>query len=434
MRNDITATSENIVDFFKQTSLNDYIKKAWLYNENCFVVDFEYKSVKFALDFSYNQTIDKQNLNVDFVLRNNPFNFTIAKGKNKERISSEANLTSALASSLLKVTSVINIINSCRPIDVSVVIPVHNREKLILECINSLNNQTINKDRFEVVFIDDCSSDKSIAAIEYNISPDINYRIIRREVGSGNASTPRNEGIKSAKGRYIFFMDSDDYIDETLLERGMQIADKNNSDVVYFKIAADGSREVPIRPYKVKIVDKADITKNHLLRSLTIFKFFRRNMLKEHNILFNPAITVAEDKIFMVHVLSVAKNISILADKDYYHITLHDGSHLSRQKFPLEDRHFILNSIINTIYFCEKTDEEKAKLYNAWLVICLEMMEKVCGKAGGNEQKKRMFFNMLSTTFNIRSDLVNQDMIYPPQRKFIKPFLQNNYEGFIAEI
>ncbi|MCV5555164.1 glycosyltransferase family 2 protein, partial [Escherichia coli] len=91
-----------------------------------------------------------------------------------------------------------------------------------------------------------------------------------------------------------------------------------NSDVVYFKIAADGSREVPIRPYKVKIVDKADITKNHLLRSLTIFKFFRRNMLKEHNILFNPAITVAEDKIFMVHVLSVAKNISILADKDYY--------------------------------------------------------------------------------------------------------------------
>ncbi|MFZ5012710.1 hypothetical protein ACOY5L_25195 [Escherichia coli] len=92
MRNDITATSENIVDFFKQTSLNDYIKKAWLYNENCFVVDFEYKSVKFALDFSYDQTIDKQNLNVDFVLRSNPFNFTIAKGKNKERISSEANL------------------------------------------------------------------------------------------------------------------------------------------------------------------------------------------------------------------------------------------------------------------------------------------------------------------------------------------------------
>ncbi|HGY7906217.1 TPA: glycosyltransferase family 2 protein, partial [Escherichia coli] len=205
----------------------------------------------------------------------------------------------ALLAAFTKITTVVNEINHFCPLDVSVVIPVHNREKLILKCINSLNNQTINKDRFEVIFVDDCSSDKSITAIEYNISPDINYRIIRREIGSGNASTPRNEGIKAAKGRYIFFMDSDDYIDETLLERGVHIADKNNSDIVYFKIASDGNREVPIRPYKVKIVDKADITKHHLLRSLTIFKFFRRNMLKEHNILFNPAITVAEDKIFM---------------------------------------------------------------------------------------------------------------------------------------
>ncbi|HHF8922926.1 TPA: glycosyltransferase family 2 protein [Escherichia coli] len=371
---------------------------------------------------------------MDFVRRNNCPCYTIKGNAKKENISSSAVLTTALHTSLLKITTVINEINSIYPFDVSVVIPVHNRETLILECIKSLNNQTIDKNCFEVIFIDDCSTDRSIAAIEYNISREINYRIIRRAVGSGNASTPRNEGIKAAKGRYIFFMDSDDYIDETLLERGVHIADKNNSDIVYFKIASDGNREVPIRPYKVKIVDKADITKHHLLRSLTIFKFFRRNMLKEHNILFNPAITVAEDKIFMVQSLSVANNISILADKDYYHLTFHGNGHLSRQKFPLEDRHFILNSVINTIYFCGKTNEEKAKLYNAWLVICLEMMEKVCGKAGGNEQKKRMFFNMLSTTFNIRSDLVNQDMIYTPQRKFIKPFLQNNYEGFIAEI
>ncbi|HAJ5157990.1 glycosyltransferase family 2 protein [Escherichia coli] len=230
---------------------------------------------------------------MDFVPRNNWFYFNIKANTKKESLLSSTDLTTALLAAFTKITTVVNEINHFCPLDVSVVIPVHNREKLILKCINSLNNQTINKDRFEVIFVDDCSSDKSIAAIEYNIAPDINYRIIRREIGNG---------------------------------------------------------------------------------------------------------------------------------------------HLSRQKFPLEDRHFILNSVINTIYFCGKTNEEKAKLYNAWLVICLEMMEKVCGKAGGNEQKKRMFFNMLSTTFNIRSDLVNQDMIYTPQRKFIKPFLQNNYEGFIAEI
>ena len=48
MKTDITAISENIVEFFEKTTLRDHIKKTWLYNENCFVIDFEYKGVKFA--------------------------------------------------------------------------------------------------------------------------------------------------------------------------------------------------------------------------------------------------------------------------------------------------------------------------------------------------------------------------------------------------
>lgn len=55
MKTDITAMSENIVGFFEKTTLRDHIKKTWLYNENCFVIDFEYKGVKFALDFTASQ-------------------------------------------------------------------------------------------------------------------------------------------------------------------------------------------------------------------------------------------------------------------------------------------------------------------------------------------------------------------------------------------
>ncbi|NGA93290.1 hypothetical protein [Escherichia coli] len=55
MKTDITAISENIVEFFEKTTLRDHIKKTWLYNENCFVIDFEYKGVKFALDFTASQ-------------------------------------------------------------------------------------------------------------------------------------------------------------------------------------------------------------------------------------------------------------------------------------------------------------------------------------------------------------------------------------------
>lgn len=55
MKTDITAMSKNIVGFFEKTTLRDHIKKTWLYNENCFVIDFEYKGVKFALDFTASQ-------------------------------------------------------------------------------------------------------------------------------------------------------------------------------------------------------------------------------------------------------------------------------------------------------------------------------------------------------------------------------------------
>lgn len=80
MKDDITAMTENIVRFFEQTSLREYIKKTWFYNENCFVVDFEYKDVKFALDFTANQTV----LNVDFVLRTDCSFFT-KKGIEKKK-------------------------------------------------------------------------------------------------------------------------------------------------------------------------------------------------------------------------------------------------------------------------------------------------------------------------------------------------------------
>ncbi|EFN7661672.1 TPA: hypothetical protein KE593_001094 [Escherichia coli] len=80
MKKDIAAMTENIVRFFEQTSLREYIKKTWFYNENCFVVDFEYKNVKFALDFTANQTA----LDVDFVLRTDCSFFTV-KGSEKKK-------------------------------------------------------------------------------------------------------------------------------------------------------------------------------------------------------------------------------------------------------------------------------------------------------------------------------------------------------------
>ncbi|HHN8995259.1 TPA: glycosyltransferase family 2 protein [Escherichia coli] len=429
MKTDITAMSENIVGFFEKTTLRDHIKKTWLYNQNCFVIDFEYKGVKFALDF----TASQPGVNVDFVLRNNCPYYTIKGNAKKENISSSAVLTTALHTSLLKITTVINEINSIYPFDVSVVIPVHNRETLILECIKSLNNQTIDKNCFEVIFIDDCSTDRSIAAIEYNISREINYRIIRREVGSGNASAPRNEGIKSAKGRYVFFLDSDDSIHSDLLSDGIQMAYKNNSDIVYFKQVSPAGRGVPVRPFK-KNIDKADIVNNHLFRSLRIFKLFKKELLTENTILFNPSIPVFEDILFTCQALTFAERVSILADKGYCILNGHEQPHLSKVSYPIEKRILVLQTGLFYILSSKKNEAEIVKMFNAWLVICIEHLTSMLSKKSLTTNEKSHIFNLIHKSFLPYTGLVNESQIYPAQRELVSCLICGDYSSFCEKI
>lgn len=98
-------------------------------------------------------------------------------------------------------------------IKISVIIPVYNVEKYIRECVESVLNQTL-KD-IEIIAVNDGSRDNSIKIIEEYLS-DARLRIINKE--NGGASFARNIGMKAARGEYIYFIDSDDFIEEDVLE------------------------------------------------------------------------------------------------------------------------------------------------------------------------------------------------------------------------
>lgn len=423
--------SKDIESFLTSTSYQQYVVKTWIYKNECLVVDFIYRSVRFAFDFI---PLESTNIKVRIISRENEFSLCAFKNQKSHELCDNVSIITGILRANDTLEKIMIEIDSKFKFDVSIIIPIYNREKLVLPCIESLNSQSLDRSRFEIIFVDDNSSDRTVSSIDCHISSDINYRIIKRPVGSGNASTPRNEGIKSAEGKYLFFLDSDDRIDPLLLENGMTIANKNNSDIVYFKIVSDGDREVPLRPYKQKIVNDADIIEHHLLRSLTVFKFFRKSMLIENNILFNPLITVAEDKIFMVHALSVAERISILADRDYHTLSFHGEDHLSRRKFPLADRLFILINVLNTIYLSKKSDSEKSKLYNSWLIINLEMIEKLCRKNSIENTDFILFFKIITSGFKVRNELLNPELVYEKHRKYIEPFMNQDLPGFYSII
>lgn len=115
--------------------------------------------------------------------------------------------------------------------DVSVIVPVYNVENYLEECLDSICNQTLSN--IEIICVNDGSTDNSLNILNDYAKKDDRIRIISQP-NQGLAAS-RNNGLKEASGKYIYFIDSDDYIDLTCLEKLVGNALSNDSDVVLFK-------------------------------------------------------------------------------------------------------------------------------------------------------------------------------------------------------
>lgn len=113
---------------------------------------------------------------------------------------------------------------------VSIVIPVYNVEAYLEECVESVLNQTYQD--FEIIFIDDGSTDRSGEICDNYARKDNRMRVIHQ--ANAGLSAARNKGIDVAKGQYIYFLDSDDIIIPETLELLVEIAESEQSDVVFF--------------------------------------------------------------------------------------------------------------------------------------------------------------------------------------------------------
>ena len=114
---------------------------------------------------------------------------------------------------------------------ISIIIPLYNAERYIGDCLESIAVQTF-KD-FEVILVDDCSTDNSTLIIEnYRKIFGDKIKFVHTNKNSGSAGTPRNLGVKFSRGEYLFFMDSDDAITKTALEELYTVAKDFDADVV----------------------------------------------------------------------------------------------------------------------------------------------------------------------------------------------------------
>lgn len=215
-----------------------------------------------------------------------------------------------------------------KQINVSIIIPVFNGEIHINNCVNSIIDQDFKKN-YEIIFINDASTDKSLKIIkEYRIP---NLKVFSLSSNSGQ-SAARNLGIKEASGEYVFFMDVDDKIEKNTLSILFNEAIENNYDFVCsdFKRIENlvNQRENTYNYPENKVFNNEEIVsamQNELhdptLGHLGLFgcngRLIRRSILIQNNIFFEEKLRWLEDKTFCWDVLSHVKSAKYIKQQLY---------------------------------------------------------------------------------------------------------------------
>lgn len=210
----------------------------------------------------------------------------------------------------------------------SIIVPIYNTEKYLDKCIQSILDQTLQD--YEVLLIDDCSTDASLEIAGTYESEQI--RVLRNKTNLGLSIT-RNMGISNASGDYLVFLDSDDYIDNfALLELDKLVCEESFPDIVYTGFieerGASIAKKYGYASESNRLYSRYEFLKSELekrtLYAAACFGIYKRSFIIENNLFFKSGIC-HEDELWTPQVVNKAKNI-YLSDLTYYHYIRRDNS------------------------------------------------------------------------------------------------------------
>jgi len=259
---------------------------------------------------------------------------------------------------------------------VSVVVPVYNPGEYFEPCIKSLTSQSLPFDEYEVICIDDGSTDETPVRLDELAATYPNFRVIHQQ-NAGWPGQPRNVGLDAAQGEYVFFCDHDDWLGTEALERMYDFAVSCGSDVVLPKMAGL-QRRVP-RVVFNETVRSCTITDSAIMDSLTPHKLFRRAFLDEHHIRFPEGRRRLEDHFFVVTCYLLAKVISIYADYTcYFHILRRDMANAGFRNPNWRRYYDNLADAIEVVVAHTEPGADRDRIFRRWLQV--EMVQRLSGR------------------------------------------------------
>ncbi|MEN8650474.1 glycosyltransferase [Streptomyces sp. 21So2-11] len=207
--------------------------------------------------------------------------------------------------------------------DISVIIGAYNAMPYLTRTLTSVVEQSIGRDRIEIITVNDGSTDTTGKELERFAADYPGLFQVFHQENSGGPSAPRNTGLEHARGRYVFFLDADDYLGEETLERMLAAAETNNTDVVLGKMVGVNGRGAPASMF-VHNQARTDVFNSRVYWALNPLKLFRRDLVERHSLRFPTGYQVGEDQFFTALAYLRADGISVVADYDCLFIVKRD--------------------------------------------------------------------------------------------------------------
>ena len=204
---------------------------------------------------------------------------------------------------------------------ISIIVPIYNVEKYLETCIESIIKQTYKK--IEIILVNDGSTDNCLQICEKYAATDKRIKVINKE--NGGLSDARNKGIEKATGKYLIFIDSDDYIDVQMVEKLYTNLIENKADISicnHYYDYQNGNIKFKKFPNKELISNKEkkfyNIYNDYSVSTITAWgKIYKKEIF--NNIKY-PVGKIHEDEAIVLDILNIAKKISYFDEPLYYYV------------------------------------------------------------------------------------------------------------------
>lgn len=280
---------------------------------------------------------------------------------------------------------------------ISIIVPVYNVEKYIERCINSLLNQTLKQ--IEIILIDDGSTDNSPKICDKYSCEYENIKIIHKK--NNRASAARNDGIKIASGKYIALVDSDDWIELSMLEEMYNKSEEFQTDITMCDLKKVGVEyEYTVNQSIRQGYYDRSMIESELFPCLIMFEdiefpptisnctcLFRREFLIENKLFYDEDIHYCEDSIFGSKAMYNANGFYYMKNRYFYNYFYNPNSTTSICNMKKWDSYLLINKRLREYFKDSKFDFSRQIKINM-LYFTLNYLKEI-GKSNLEFEDKR---------------------------------------------